>query len=138
MTLSYWTTTHFKALQKAWYQRLEESGFEDAEVLVGHEMELRQTADHDFYAASDLKRTTAAAYYQFVSRKVQETVFTNDIDRIIMSRHAEGAKQKAIVDELASLGIKRVRETIRFKIRVYEMKWGIRSYTPRQLNRRVS
>lgn len=136
--MTYWTTQHFKALQKAWYERLQEGGFQDAEVMVGGELDLRQNACHPYRDNSEITRSCKEAYYQFVAQKVQETVFTSDVDHLILARHADGKRIKHICEELEGIGKSRTRGTIRFRIRVYEMKWGLKQYTPKQLNRKVS
>ncbi len=132
--MTFWTTKKFKDLQAAWYGVLRESGFEDAEELVAGQLVLRQKASHPYRGADPLTRDCKEAYYNFVAQKVQETVFTRDIDRIILAMHADGKKIRHICDELESLGKRRCRGTIRYRIRVYEMRWGLRQYTPKQLN----
>lgn len=136
--MTFWTTQHFKALQKAWYKRLADTGFEDAEVLVGSELRLKQTAIPHPRDSELIRRECKEAYYQFVAQKVQETLFSSDIDRLILVWHADGKKIKHICDALESIGKRRCRQTVRVKIRIYEMKWGLRQYTPKQLNRKVS
>ncbi len=136
--MPFWKTHSFKALQAEWYARLKAYGFEDAEEIVGDEMKLKQTAEHVYRGLEELQITNKEAYYAFVSQKVQETVFQSDVDRLILLRHAEGRRIKHICEELVDMGKGRCRETIRFKIRIYQMKWGIRKFTPKQLNRRVS
>lgn len=133
--MTFWTTPTFKALQKAWYASLKDAGFKDAEELVGDELVLKQNAAHPYRVATTLTRDCKEAYYHFVAQKVQETVFTSDIDRLILGRYAEGWKIRHICEELESIGKRRYRGTIRYKIRIYEMKWGLRQYTPKQLNR---
>lgn len=131
--MTFWTNPHFKALQRAWYQRLEEDGFEDVERLIDGEPTLRVT-DFTRWSEDDGGKE---AYYHFVSSKIKETTFTSDVDRIILERHAEGRKIRHIREELESMGQRRCRNTICFKIRVYQAQWGIKTYTPKQLNRRV-
>ncbi len=135
--MTFWKTPEFQELQQAWYQRLADSGFQDAEILVRGELLLRQSAEHPYRDADELIRESKDDYYYLVSQKVQETQFPNDVDRIILTRHAEGLKQVQICRELEMLGMRRYKKTIRFRIRIYEMQWGLRTYTPRQLNRRV-
>ncbi len=136
--MTFWETKHFKALQRAWYQRLKDQGFQDAEELIGTELVLRQTAAHPYRGQDQLGRESKEAYYYFVAQQIDDTVFATDIDRLIMLRHSEGRKICHIVAELEELGMGRTRDTVRYRIRVYEMKWGIRQYTPKQLNKKVS
>lgn len=136
--MPFWKDQAFKALQQQWYKRLEESGFEDAEEMVGGELCLKQTAASAYKALDDITRKSKEAYFVFVAQKVEETVFTSTVDRIILSGHASGKKICHIVKDLESNGVRRGRDTVRWKIRTYEMKWGLRTYTPRELHRRVS
>lgn len=131
--MTFWKTSEFKALQQAWYQRLQAGGFQDAEELIGDDLVLRQSASH-VYRDDDPLRHSKEEYYCIVAQKVQETQFPNDIDRFILTRHAEGKKQIHICRELEQIGVRRHKVTIKFKIRIYEMQWGLRTYTPRQLN----
>lgn len=135
--MTFWKSPKFKALQEAWYQRLAASGFQDVEEMIGFDMVLRQTAHHAYRGTDDLMRDSKADYYHLVSQKVQETEFESDVDKLILTRHAEGKKHVHICRELELLGLARNRKTIRYRIRIYEMQWGLRTYTPRQLNRRV-
>lgn len=136
--MTFWKRPDFKALQKAWYERLSAEGFEDIERVVGDDLVLRQTASYAYEAyggADPITRDSKEAYFNFVAQKVQETVFTRDVDRIILTHHAEGKKIRHICEHLESIGKRRCRGTIRFRIRVYEVKWGLRQYTAKQLNR---
>ncbi len=55
--MSYWQRPHFRAMQRAWYAKLEAAGFEDVEELIAGEMVLRQTAAHP-YKELRLRRPT--------------------------------------------------------------------------------
>lgn len=136
--MTFWKTQSFKALQKEWYQRLKDDGFQDAEEVVDGKSVLKQIASHVYRNHGLFEIENKEAYYQFISQKVQETVFAKSVDRIIMSRHAEGRLRKHIVEELEEIGEPRCRNTITFRIRKYEMEWGMRQYTPKQLNKKVS
>lgn len=133
--MQFWKKPEFKELQKQWYEKLEAEGFEDAERIVGDHLVLKQPAARPF---DELTRDSKEAYYVFVAQKVQETVFTSAVDQIILTGVASGKKIRHIVEDLQSQGMPRCRFTVRVKIRTYEMKWGLRQYTPKQLNRKVS
>ncbi len=64
----------------------------------------------------------------------ETTAFRNETDKYILIRHSEGLTAKEIIKELALLGKAMHRHSIRFIIRKYEMAWGIKSYTNKQLN----
>lgn len=140
--MQFWKKPEFKELQRLWYQKLTDSGFEDAEYLGIKGPVLKQTIDTSSIAAyvalAPVARDDKEAYYSFISHKIQETVFDRDVDLLIMSFHANGLKPVQISRELDKLGNRRCRDSVRYRIRVYEMKWGIRQYTPKQLHRKVS
>lgn len=134
--MKFWSTQPFRELQKEWYERLRAEGFNDAEEMVGEEMVLRQNAQHVYRRATDeILRETKEAYFRFMAAKVHETVFQSEIDRFIMASHAQGKMIEAICEELEQMGERRARNTVRFKIRGYEMQWGLRHYTKKQLNK---
>lgn len=136
--MSYWNSPTFKSLQRTWYRRLEADGFQDAEEMIGSELMLRQSATHPYRHTDELGIETKEAYYNFLSQQASEFQFHNDIDRVILTMFAEGAKIKRISEALEKRGQPRCRWTIRYRIRAYEMKWGLREYTPRQLGKKVS
>ncbi len=134
--MTYWRTKHFKALQIEWYEKLKDTGFDDAEELIGEEMLLRQIAAHPYRGMDDLGITTKKAYYRFMSQMVEDTKFESSVDYLILKLFAEGTKIHSIVEALTQIGSKRGRDTVRFTIRKYEMKWGLRMYSPKQLHRK--
>lgn len=134
--MTFWRSPTFKALQKDWYQRLANEGFEDAEELIGEEMTLRQSAAHPLRHSSELGIITKEAYYRFLGQNIQEFTFSSEVDKIILTLFAEGAKIRKIGEELAKVGEARCRGTIRYTIRKYEMVWGLRAYSLKQLNRK--
>lgn len=136
--MTYWRTQHFRAMQEAWYARLRVEGFEDVEQLVQGEMMLRQTADHPYRGQDELCISTKETYYRVLSQKLEQdgTWFRNEIDRLILSCFAMGTKVTRIVEILQREGKPRCRNTIMFTIRKYEMQWGLRAYTRKQLNKR--
>lgn len=136
--MTFWESKSFKALQRAWYQRLKDEGFEDAEELIGTKLVLRQSAAHPYRGQDHMGIQIKEAYYHFLSQQIETAEFENDVDKLILIRHAEGRKICHIVAELEELGMGRARDTVRFRIRVYEMKWGIKQYTPKQLHQKVS
>lgn len=136
----------FEALQREWYQKLADSGFDDAEVLVNGEMHLVHRSFQLFFTRPWKKKrkfsvdeiNQIADYYMALRGFVEcpETEFRNEIDKIVMSKHAEGSKIKDIWLELKAYGKTRDRYSIRIIIRRYEMAWGLRCYTRKQLHRK--
>ncbi len=136
--MTYWRSPSFKAMQEAWYAKLREEGFEDAEELVAGEMMLKQSASHPLRHTDELRLETVGTYFDQLSESVKHEEFRSKTDRIILLLRADGAKIQQIVDTLVFLGKRRCRRTVRCTIRRYEMEWGLREYTPSQLNKRES
>lgn len=129
-----WQTKQFKDLQAIWYEKLSANGFVDIEHVVGDDQELIQSATYPYrYNPSVIERQNKQVYFEQLSKHVQEQVFSNEIDKLILSKRADGCQIKEIVDALIKVGYRRTRETVRFTIRRYENSWGIRSWTPKQL-----
>jgi hypothetical protein len=126
----------FKELQSYWYSLLEKAGFKDQEILIGEELILKRPPFH--YRNTQIKRKELQEeYYKMMSEHAldETTQFSNQIDKYIILRHIEGVKQKQIVQELLECGTPKSRRSVRVIIRRYEMRWGIRYYTPEQLNK---
>lgn len=159
--MTYWKSSGFRELQQAWYQRLAETGFEDAERLVGDELELRQSSTAPYRSMTCLKRRVRRddmgevvrvtrreinitaryakeQYFHVVSALVQDTTFRNEVDRLVVVRYAEGRKACEICEELKQRGTPRFRHAIRFIVRRYETLWGLKKWTPRQLGKKTA
>jgi hypothetical protein len=76
------------------------------------------------------------AYFRIIASHAHAQPFRNETHRLILMRYAEGAMIKVIVAELQEIGQYRCRNSVTFIIRRYEMEWGLKEYTPRQLNRK--
>lgn len=126
----------FKKLQEYWYKLLADSGFEDIEKFNGDELVLKQSANYCYRKNDMLSRIRKENYYTRIGQAVyeNEAFFRNEVDRLVMARHAEGAAIKSIVEELLSLGTPRDRLTVRYIIRKYQMIWGFKYFTPKELN----
>lgn len=133
--MKWYERPEFIILQQAWYQRLKEDGFEDAEEMIGHEMKLKLLAKsvhrNDL---SELNRELKAAYFAMIHQSLFGAPFPDKIDRLILIRHAAGATNLAIAKELRQIGEPRCRNTVAFTIRKYLVAWGIRDFTEKQLN----
>lgn len=129
--MTFWKSPAFKALQAEWYQRLEAEGFKDAEEFDGEEVRLK---DYSLGRKREIiMRLQRQRYFAVISEYVQQTQFESIVDEIILTWYADGRKIKHICEELKRQGQSRCRETIRFTIRRYEMQWGIKQYSPKQL-----
>lgn len=134
--MTYWKKPDFKALQQAWYQVLESEGFQDAEELIGDDMQLKLSHRNRrrYYRNQDVSEL----YFCIVSTMLHTTNFRNDVDRHVIEGHCQGKKAETICQELRERGTPRFRHAIRFIVRRYELRWGLRNWTPQQLGRKVS
>jgi hypothetical protein len=145
------TKDEFRKLQREWYKKLEESGFKDIERFKDDELVFKRSGIDNsrciewYIEATDLgtieelsEGAIKAEYFRIIAQtaKDEETTYRNEVDRHILIRHSEGAKIKTIVTELQELGMPRHRLSVRFIIRRYEMLWGLRRWTRRQLNKK--
>lgn len=130
--MDFWKTKAFKNLETEWYEKLLKNGFVDIEQ--DENFLRRMTADIFRKKVSDVTNANKASYYAIISSYVQEESFKDEADRIIMTMVSDGARIKSISCVLKSKGFKNNRATVRFTIRRYEMKWGIKTYEPQQLS----
>lgn len=132
--MDYWKAKKFKDLYTEWNQKLKESGFEDSEVESRGERLLKQRSSNSYRQADELERQTRLDYFLLLGYLAYNTDFDNDFDKLVMLRHSEGKTIKEIVDEINTQGISRDRKTIRFIIRRWQMRWGIRDWKLKQMN----
>jgi len=130
----FWKKKGFKNLARSWNKILAESGFDDAEVELKDDRALKQRASNSYRQASQLERESKFEYYTFLGHLAFNTVFPTELERLVMTRHSEGATIKEIVEEINLRGISRDRKTIRYIIRRWQMKWGVKTWTLRQMN----
>jgi hypothetical protein len=135
----FWQTPAFKALESEWYAKLQQSGFADIERKPPNdasphpELVLRQNSANAFRQADQLARESRVAYFERVTELAAREPWINSADQLIMRRRGEGVLIKDIARELESLGLKCHRQTIRYVIRKFEVKWAIRKWKPEQL-----
>lgn len=129
----WYETNSFKSLEEFWYERLEKAGFVDAEKKIGNSPVLIQNAPNAYRQAPPLVRQHKADYYRMLGECVHQEKWDDTVDKLVMSRLAEGAKIKQISAELKKKRMKHHRQTIRFIIRKYEVKWHIKNYKQNQL-----
>lgn len=131
--MSFWRTKDFKVLAKAWDNKLEQTGFKDAEIELKTGRALKQRATNSYRQATELERTARLEYYCFLGYLVNNTIFPNALEKYVMTRHSEGASIQEIVNEINNGGISRHRRTIGFIIRRWQSKWGIRVWSLKQM-----
>ncbi len=118
----------FKTLQQLWYQKLADTGFQDIEEFKNGELVLKQSYSHPLRHHTEHSAKDQEEYFRFMSMCIMDKniSFKNDIDKYVLTRHADGATIKAIVTELNNLGTPRARNSVRFIIRRYLLVWRLR------------
>ena len=130
----FWRRKTFKVTLQIWNKKLEKSGFIDAEVELKGDRALKQRATNSYRQASELERDTRLEYYCFLGYLANNTIFPNELEKFIMLKHADGHTIREIVDMARLNGISVFRKTVMHIIRRWQMKWGIRSWSLRQMN----
>lgn len=130
----FWRTRHFKVLAKVWDFKLEQSGLRDCEIDLKNERVLKQRSSSSYGKADGFERESRLEYYCFLGYLVHNTKFETELERLVLTKHAEGSTIKEIVEAINVLGINRDRRTIRFIIRRWQTKWGLKSWTLQQMN----
>jgi hypothetical protein len=129
-----WRTKSFKNLLKTWNKKLEQTGFVDAEVELKEDRSLKQRATNSYRQATELERDSRLEYFRIIGNLANNTKFPNDVEKLIMLRHSEGETINSILKEVKSNNGPRNRKTVRFTIRRWQMKWGIKYWTLKQMN----
>jgi hypothetical protein len=131
----FWDTKNFKKLAKTWDKKLKQSGFKDAEISLKGDRALKQRATNSYRQANELEREARLEYFSIMGKFAHNTCFNNLIEQHVMIRHSEGSTIKEILKELWKLKrITRNRKTIRFIIRRWQNKWGVKIWTLKQMN----
>jgi hypothetical protein len=133
--MKYHQTSQFKKLRDQWYRKLAKSGFEDIEKL-GHTSTEPVLITCTKISSMTLAKEVAQEYYVLITHRVSSEKFDCPEDEIVMRRISNGIRIKVISEELKSLGYKNERKTIRYIIRKYEQRWGIKKWKPEQLTYR--
>lgn len=132
--VKYWQTPKLKKLENLWYAKLKQEGFVDAEKTVGKDRVLVQNAPNAYRQASQVQRENKAEYYRLLTTHGNEERFRDKTEERVMLKRALGFNIKEICEELKTTGDRCHRQTVRFIIRFYEHKWGIREWTKDQLS----
>lgn len=130
-THKFYETERFKHLQAKWYKKLLlESPKKSKKLFESRSTLLEFSALHN---NSPVTNDAKLKYCMLLSRRVRSEGFIKERDKIIMRARAEGIMIKDILVLLENKGIKCHRNTVRFIIRRYEVKWKIRKWKPQQL-----
>ena len=130
----YWQTIQFKKLEKEWDLTLKEAGFIDAERTVGDERVLSQNAPNAYRQTNKVIIESKVEYFTLLTKHAGDEKFEDKIDELVMNLRANGYKIREICENLKQIGQKCHRQTVRFIIRGYEHKWGIRKWTQAKLD----
>lgn len=129
-------TLDFKKLQDEWYRKLAESGFEDAEELIGTIWRLKNDSASYFRYTPVEVREAKIEYFEKIGECVEAESFDSERDMHVLKMWAAGDNIKTIEKKLSEKGYKNKREKIRFIIRKYENRWGIKYYCLSKLMKR--
>lgn len=132
--MAYWERPDFIAMQRDWYARLAQDGFVDVEVFQPYGRRHRHDLPRRVLALIAHERRV---YHRFLAERLETALFAKPSDQIIMRMRSEGARINEICAKLEALGMPKHRHQVRFRIRIYEMKWGLRTYTPRQIGHKA-
>lgn len=104
----------FQALQKKWYKKLKQDGFEDCEQTDGH---LKLWSGHYFKSKfkhpGDLEFQKAKQdYYRRASQFLHEYKFPDPRTRRIWELHADGVSIRAIVETLKKEGYRAYKDVV--------------------------
>lgn len=135
MAKKFYETAEFKTLSSQWEEILEGIGLVDIEKQFGSERALKQNASNVYRQMDPVRRQAKELYFQQLGKCLHSACFDSGVDRIIMVLRAQGAKIVEICQALAEQGFSRYRRTVRFIIRKYEDRWGIRRWKQEQLKK---
>ena len=135
MGKKFYETPEFKELSKEWEDILKRSGFIDSEKEIGTKRGFQQSAGGVFRNVRDpVRREAKELYFQQLTKCLHSACFDSGVDRVVMVLRSEGARITEICEALANVDMGRCRGVVRFIIRKYEHRWGIRNWTQNQLN----
>ena len=137
MTSKFYNSSEFKKLQKQWYAKLKDSGFVDAETVglpAAPDGMLTQRSSNAYKQADLSVIAIKAEYFSMVAECVEKEQWDDATYEFILRNHADGKSHLAIVRLFAKeKGDTIHRQTVRYVIRRYLNKWGIKYYSPDQL-----
>lgn len=123
------SSDEFKKLKALWDKRLSSEGFDE----LGEQSQTLKRFEPPFLRLKSVEIEERRRYYESINDAIAKTKFRSERDRYILTRHAEGAMIKTIAEELHLMGHTKRASTVTTIIRRYQMAWGIRTYTRKQL-----
>jgi len=129
----FWRTKNFRQLAEVWNEKLEASGFDDAELERKGTRTLKQR--HTVYLLStSLERQTTLEYYIRLERLINRTMFPNELEKLIMTKYANGQFITEIARDLKDVdftfylkgnGIRSLRRIIACIIQRWHARWQL-------------
>lgn len=100
----------FLKLQRNWYNKLKDSGFEDIEQEDGN---LKFWTSTESSGRTTERRAAASEeYYRIAGWFLQEHAFENDFEAMVWQEHSQGHSLATIVEILKKRGIKAYRDKL--------------------------
>lgn len=96
-------SSEFKKLQKIWYAKLKDSGFEDAEQSDGN---LKKWSSlFLIHSKGPLLRDAKQTYYRWAEHFLNDHKFDSTTEKLIWFYHSEGMSVRDIAAKLKELGL---------------------------------
>ncbi len=87
----YYETDDFKELQKSWYGKLKDSGFNDVENFENENM-----IQPEIFKVDKVQSFGGSEYYDFCQAVLREYNFERHVDQLIFELHTEGKSVREI------------------------------------------
>jgi len=101
----------FAQLQKKWYKKLKDEGFDDIEHSSGELRGRRSGVDSDYSIRDPIKRAAIEEYYYLAYHFLNDNNFETEIDRIIWTYHTEGISIRNISKLLKEAKVAKMAKT---------------------------
>lgn len=98
--MSPFKSRQFKELEREWYGKLKESGFEDIEDNSTEERRLRSWHNLRFSNFSPIKICMISSYYSYSADLLQTHRFINEEQKRIWELHCNGLTEREIAKEV--------------------------------------
>lgn len=103
--MSQFKNPEFRKLQRDWYKKLKEDGFEDIEDTNSKEEFLKEWHSSSFQLSHDPATFEAKQEYFYLATKFLSSYqFPTEVERIIWTLHAEGKSLREIAVDLQTKG----------------------------------
>ena len=103
-------------LQKLWYKKLKDEGFEDIEKKDGHIGRTKLNLTNRTFDQIEITQQ----YYSMARSFILDYSFESEVDKVIWEYHAEGISVRMTSDLLKSVGIIKKKSTINNVVRKLE------------------